>query len=231
MATKEEAGPEPSRAALVKEWVIASMGVLLVLALIKHGSSWTPVFREYGATLAVAFQLYFPLVLVGRRGISHRSLGLGRSRLGEDLGAVFVLCLVTFIPFAVGHHLWQQFFFGRPFHLAPLSQALIDGLPTLLVVALAEELYFRGYLLERAQRVWAPWGRVFGVGVGPAVVLTSLVFALAHFVGEYQVTRLGPFFPGLLFGLLRNRSGLIWGAFVYHALCNLWADWLWRCYV
>ena len=90
-----------------------------------------------------------------------------------------------------------------------------------LAVALPEELYFRGYLQSRMEALWPARRRLFGAMFGKALVISCGVFALAHFVGEYNLARLGPFFPALLFGLLRGRTGRITAAVTYHAFCNV----------
>jgi hypothetical protein len=134
------------------------------------------------------------------------------------------------VPFAIGHHYWQTIIFHRPF-IPRLPEHLITGvLLQALVVALAEELYFRGYLQERLARIWPLGQRLFGAPFGRAIIAGSAVFALAHFVGEYRFDRLGPFFPALVFGMLRARSGTIAGAIAFHAYCNVLGELLWACY-
>jgi len=88
------------------------------------------------------------------------------------------------------------------------------------VVALPEEFFYRGYLQTRLRDAW-PWGRVvLGVRLGPAFFLTAALFALGH-LAIFQVWRLGVFFPALLFGFLREKTGTVIGAALFHALCNL----------
>ena len=70
------------------------------------------------------------------------------------------------------------------------------------VIGLSEELFFRGYIQERFQRRFPGGLPILGVRLGPAILLTSAVFALAHFVGDYRPARLATFFPSLVFGLL-----------------------------
>jgi len=62
----------------------------------------------------------------------------------------------------------------------------------------------------RLVRAWPPWATRFGVPIGWAIVVTSGLFALGHYVGEWgNPARLGPFFPALLFSAMRARSGSI----------------------
>jgi uncharacterized protein len=90
----------------------------------------------------------------------------------------------------------------------------------LLVVALPEELFYRGFLETRLRDAW-PQGRVlWGARLGPAFWLTALLFALGH-LAIFQVWRLAVFFPALLFGWMRERSGSVVGAALLHASSNL----------
>jgi hypothetical protein len=88
------------------------------------------------------------------------------------------------------------------------------------LIALPEELFYRGFVEHRLERHWPT--RLFPIGVplGRTVVLSSALFALGHFVGEWNPARLGPFFPAFLFSLLTRRSGCIAGAVCYHGLSN-----------
>jgi len=53
-----------------------------------------------------------------------------------------------------------------------------------LVVGLPEELFFRGFLLERLERRFPPRRRILGGGVGLALVLSAAAFALIHLPRE-----------------------------------------------
>jgi CAAX protease family protein len=227
---KIEAPREPTRPELVKEAWIAGAGILAFLALVKHAGQIVPFIGEHAFTFAAAAQLYVPVLLIGRRGVTRASLGLVLSRWREDLSLVALLSLVTIVPFAIGHHFWQTLLNHRPFHARVPEDLIANVLTQIFVVALAEELYFRGYLQERLTRIWPPSKRIFGVPFGLAIVVAAAVFALGHFVGEYRPDRLGPFFPALLFGLLRQRTQTIVGAVAYHAFCNILSDVLWASY-
>jgi membrane protease YdiL (CAAX protease family) len=134
------------------------------------------------------------------------------------------------VPFAIGHHYFQTVLMHRPFK-ARLPENVVESILTqVVVVALAEELFFRGYLQERLERIWPATRKVFGVPFGRAIIVAAAVFALAHFIGEYQLDRLGPFFPALVFGLLRARTQTIVGSIGYHAFCNILGEVLWASY-
>ena len=100
----------------------------------------------------------------------------------------------------------------------------IDG------VALPEEMFYRGYFQPALERRLPPGRRWFGVPLGWAAVITAALFALGHFLGEYNPVRLGPFFPSLVFSWLRNRRGSLWGAVAFHALANILGEVLFTFY-
>jgi membrane protease YdiL (CAAX protease family) len=89
-----------------------------------------------------------------------------------------------------------------------------------ILIALPEEIFFRGYLQTRLQALLGRRLVVLGGDVGPAVWLTSVLFALSHLVAIPSGHRLAVFFPSLLFGWLRDRTGSVAGAVVAHALSN-----------
>jgi membrane protease YdiL (CAAX protease family) len=62
--------------------------------------------------------------------------------------------------------------------------------------------------------------RVLGAELGPGFLRTQALFALGHLV-VLQPWRLGTFFPGLLFGWLRARTGSLAAPVLFHALSNL----------
>ena len=90
-----------------------------------------------------------------------------------------------------------------------------------LVVAVPEEVFHRGYLMSALEARWPPRARVLGVPLGLGAVLSSALFALGHLVGDMRVDRLATFFPALLFAWLWRRSGSLWAPVLFHAAANL----------
>jgi hypothetical protein len=91
----------------------------------------------------------------------------------------------------------------------------------LVLIALPEELFYRGYLQTSLQHLLKVRWKVFGGDVGPAVILTSALFALGHLIAIPSADRLAVFFPSLLFGWLRDRTGSIFWPVLLHALSNV----------
>lgn len=108
-----------------------------------------------------------------------------------------------------------------PLELPPSLAWLLPFLLTqLLVVALPEEIFFRGYVLGRLSQLWPPSRRLLGVPFGAAHVVSSVLFALIHLVTTPAPARLLVFFPALLFAWLAERTRGTFAPAVHHALAN-----------
>ncbi|HZA50832.1 MAG TPA: MXAN_2755 family glutamic-type intramembrane protease, partial [Myxococcaceae bacterium] len=99
------------------------------------------------------------------------------------------------------------------------AEWIVDNL---LVVALPEEFFYRGYIQGRLRDLWPEGKTIFGARLGRAFWLTALLFAIGH-LAIFQTWRLAVIFPALLFGWLRERTGTVMGAALFHATCNLLA--------
>ncbi len=144
------------------------------------------------------------------------------------LGWTGLLAAVFFPPFLIGFRLWYGA--KNPWAVQGLSGVADVALAHLLVIALPEEAFFRGYLQTALDQVWPSRRRILGASVGPAIPVTSLVFAIGHFLTAPDPGRLAVFFPSLVFGWLRARTGGIGAAVLFHAACNVFASVLSRGY-
>jgi membrane protease YdiL (CAAX protease family) len=102
-------------------------------------------------------------------------------------------------------------------HVVGLVLLLVDQI---FVVALAEELFYRGFMQSRLREAFPEAPLHFGVRFGGAFWLTQLLFALGH-LAEFHPWRLAVFFPSILFGILRERTGRLPAGIAFHALSNL----------
>lgn len=150
-----------------------------------------------------------------------KSYGLVRTRrnaqellIGLGIGLIAVLSLFSLQGW-FGWLVWQQ--------NVSLPRIILEGLLSAIAVGFAEELLFRGWLLDELQRDYSP-----------NIVLwaTTLIFAALHFIKPLaDMLHTAPQFPGLvLLGLTlvwakrgsKNRlglpigihAGLIWGYYI-----------------
>jgi len=175
----------------------------------------------------------------GRPGPSMRMLArygwgakLRPRALAIDLGRALLLALVVFSPIVLLRDLWSgplaHLLGVRVLFAEPRALSLVDLGATLLtntfLVALPEELFYRGFLEARLERWWPTRFAPLGVPLSRTVVLASALFALGHFLGEYDPLRLGPFFPAFLFSMLARKSGSIAGAVLFHGMANTFSS-------
>ena len=140
------------------------------------------------------------------------------------LGAVLLIFPLFWYGFILWWHPTHAFAFRSPESWGDelLGQAL--------VVALPEEAFYRGYLLTNLERQARHHAQLFGVSVSASLVWSSALFAVGHFVTEPSLSRLAVFFPALVFGWLRWRTGGIGASVLFHVLCNAFASLLGRGY-
>ena len=108
-----------------------------------------------------------------------------------------------------------------------LSWLVLWALTHLLLVALPEEVFYRGYLQTRFGQLLRDeldQPRRF-LGLSLANWLTSALFALGHLLvpvgGAIIASRAAVFFPSLIFGWMRERSGSIIAPTIFHACANM----------
>ena len=155
--------------------------------------------------------------LLGGGGLRWGQLGRDR---GRALGVAALTALLTFPPFVGAWLLWFEPAHAHAFTLR-FPSLWDDVLGQLLLVALPEEAFFRGYLQTSLETRWPPRGTLGKLGLGPANLLGSALFALGHVLTTPSPSRLAVFFPSLVFGLLRQKTGGIGASLTFHAACNL----------
>jgi membrane protease YdiL (CAAX protease family) len=124
--------------------------------------------------------------------------------------------LAGFFALAVG---W----WGRDFHPRLMGAGAAANLLVwqLLGVALPEEVFFRGWLQGRLNRIFRSRVSLLGARVGPGLFIAAALFAAFHLLGSAAPSRLLVFFPGMLFGLLRERTKSVAVPVLAHALANI----------
>ena len=195
-------------------------GIAIGVILVFQFFAFIPFIKENLGGIAGLVFLFLPIEWLYRNGAHPADYGITYQRLGNGLLWAALLALVTFPPYFLAYKLW----FGRPeFHFGLPTTFWKEVIASLLLVALPEEVFYRGYLQTRLDAVFRGRVRILGAAVGWSVVVTAALFAVGHLV-EPRFDRLGTFFPGLVFGWLRARTGTVAAAVFFHALCNIWAQ-------
>jgi len=198
--------------------VAAAVGIVFL------GATWLLVWRADDETVQRAGLTLGGLVMPERVAWST-ILREG----AKSVAWALLFAAVIFGPFYFGWRwVWnpKQAFAYHP----SLSAFLEDASSQLAVIALPEEAFFRGYLQSKLDEVFPKKVRILGAEVGLSVVVTSVLFALGHVATIRAPARLAVFFPSLLFGWLRARTGGVGASIVFHASCNLFSEALGRGY-
>jgi membrane protease YdiL (CAAX protease family) len=207
-------------------WMLSFLAILLASAFL----------RGYAKLVATIAFLYLPLIVMNGRDEDYQDYGVTLRRWREDLklaavlfalvvpiyfaGYLLLAQLLSHLPRPIAASLWP---YGSPAHFKPRLPSKLDLwlLDQLFVVALPEEFFYRGYLQTRLRDAF-PQGRFFlGARLGPAFFLTAALFAVGH-LAVFEIWRLAVFIPALLFGWLRERTGTVAGATLFHAACNIY---------
>lgn len=146
-------------------------------------------------------------------------------------GIVLALVAVPWIPL---YHFWQTSWFPEILQQLGLrgmaAHPRWDRLPAepltlvayqVFFVAIPEEFFYRGYLQTRLNEAFDRRFLVAGVPFGHGLWIACLLFAFGHSLVVVRWWHFATFFPGLLFGLLRERTGNVTAGALLHAAFNI----------
>lgn len=225
----------------LKQALIAFVAVAAAVTGLVQLDVEVPFIGNLGAALVAVTFLYTPAFIAWRRKEELVTYGFVSAPLGRGLAIGVGIPLLVFPLFIAAYLGFYTFVCDTPsLHaLAPpgvcprfsgwdgLSLPAIDGelvqyaMVQLIVVALPEELFFRGCLLHLLEKAIPPRRRIWGGGIGWALLISAVMFALIHLPRDGDARALATFFPGLLFGWMRSATGSILAPTIAHAGSNV----------
>ena len=146
---------------------------------------------------------------------SKFSIDSGKQALVLLLGIPVLVTIVDFI-FVIGYGIGYELAFGVPeldtdigvdWGSGPVALGLAV-ISTVIIAPIAEELMFRGYLLDSIRKMH---------GDRVAVVISAIIFGLVHFE-PYTIGMAA--IGGLVYGYIRVRTGSLWPSIVGHMIWN-----------
>lgn len=169
---------------------------------------------------AAALFLYVPLFLLFRTRTRPEAWGITLKGFSASLKAFLGFSLLFLPAFALLYGLYRWWWFHLPVRIDYPQDWTLLLLYHLLCVALPEEVFYRGYVQSRLNRVFPPVVDLVYAKVGFGWLYTAFLFALGHYIISLRPEALATFLPGLLFGLLRERTGSVAASTAFHAACN-----------
>ncbi len=162
--------------------------------------------------LIAAIMLYGPYLWCTMRKEPKEIYGLHWEIDGKGLLLVFFCTVFTLIPLTFVAVKWPGQDLPRTLALSSVLNYSAVG----ILAAIVEETFFRGWLQTIIRR---------NLSAILTILLVSLIFSLSHLFAATHWLRLATFFPGLVMGFLKERTGSIFPGILYHSLGNIWSIW------
>lgn len=211
--------------------VIVVTAILVFLARFLYGSQNILFIGQYYATIFAVLFLYVPVLILWRRKEKIDFIDRSLKDFLKGLSYFLITSLIVFPPYLLCAHFWMVYVEGSVgFVAAPFPDIWQTIIFQILFVALPEEFYFRGYMQGTLNSVFGRPLRFLWVNIGWSILVTSVIFAFSHSVVHYAWWHFSIFFPALLFGWLREKTGSITAPVLFHAACNVVSSWIITCY-
>lgn len=209
---------------LVREALVAWAVVIFVSGVCYHLQD-IPLIAGNLALITAVLLLYIPLGihLQKREKISYFDQNF--QDVKNSVSLFFLTSIVIFPLTFFVNHLYQQGL-GHSYHGGILPDVWRTLVTQVVLVALPEEFFFRGYLQGRLRRVCGKTRLFLGAPVGFGLVLTAVIFAVSHSLITYQWWHILIFFPAMVFGWLKEKTGTVFAPVLFHAACNVFAYWV-----
>jgi len=210
-------------------FIILALVILVVRIVYElRAQSWAAMY----VPVTVAVVLIYVPVLHGM--VRHERLDyIERTWAAWKTGLIwFVIASLVIIPtYMLANTFWQAWVnktVYSPRGIPDFGWILLDQL---FLISLAEEIFFRGWLQSRLKKFSVSKWPVLGAKLGWPWLLTAILFAISHSLITVQWWHFAIFFPALVFGWLREKTGGIVAPTLFHCACNLTAIWIQNNYI
>ncbi len=190
------------------------------IAFAAHNINYSKV-QEHKGFIVSCTLLYLPLIIISLRSKKWSDYALDRPDLKKSLLHYTIAMLAVMPAFYAVWFAGQVMLLDNQIQPRLPANMLQLSMSHLLLIALPEEVFFRGYLQGQLNKVWPKNWKLFGIKWGPGLLLASLIFLLMHILIDANPYRMLVFFPALLFGLLRESTNSILAPTLAHATSNI----------
>ncbi len=199
----------------------ALIAIAAVLAIKIYGASSASGARWFVTPGILIVAALIPTVT---RKSRLSEIGLSFGQIKHSFIMLGWTCLVVFPAMFCG--LWLLKFYGLNFPLPPVlprSQEWVSWiLYQFMYVAVAEEVFFRGYVQSNTLRlINAVMARRRMLQRWVSIVISAACFAAAHMIVQGQIISVLTFLPGLVLGWLFIRTKSLLAPILFHGLANM----------
>jgi membrane protease YdiL (CAAX protease family) len=219
----------PVSMSLAVETLVVTTGAIGAITLLHARGSVGPQWLTIPAVLVMAALV--PAWIAGR---DFPHIGLHLDQAGLAVGTLGPVCVYALLVAFLS--LWVLTLLSLPLPLRPIvpqGQSWCAWLVyQFLYVAVAEEVFFRGYVQANTMRLLSHCGLGRTTDPNPpsairhpqcliTMFVSAACFALAHVVVQGQITSLLTFLPGLILAWLFLRTGSLLAPILFHGLANV----------
>ncbi|MHC4488425.1 MAG: lysostaphin resistance A-like protein [Planctomycetota bacterium] len=203
---------------LLTETALVTIAAILAIRLLATSSISNAAWLVSPGILVAA-----ALIPTAIKRAKFPEIGFNIRQIGPTLLVVCRTCVVVFSALFAG--LWLLKFFGLGLPLQPVSlkeQGWVSWLfYQFMYVAVAEEVFFRGYVQSNILRLTNPGkGSQYRLWKWLSIVLSAACFAVAHIIIQGRTTLALTFLPGLICGWLFIRTRSLLAPILFHGLAN-----------
>lgn len=197
---------------------------ILVIIIIFVVNKLTPL-RGYLDIVAAILFLYIPIIFLFIKKQHPVYYGISKKGALTSIKRAILLASLIFPLYTLCFYLYMRYMFrlGMSFSMIKLlhqHQLFLFLLNNLLMVAIPEEFFYRGYLQSELRKCDRKSIRLAGIKIGLSFISVNTMFALGHLILIPEISRLAVFFPGLIFSWLREKDDNIAGSILFHWLSN-----------
>ena len=218
----EEPVPEiPARPERYLLWETVLALTFAVLAIRGIGASSAFEVGWLLSPLILVLAAYVPTTIRHRK---FAEFGFHRRQMMVSLALLGRTCVALF-PLAFGG-LWVLESYGSGLPLQPVlpqGQGWFNWLfYQFMYVAMAEEVFFRGYVQSNIMRLAGPViGKRPRLKDWACIGISAACFAIAHVIVQGQIVSVLTFLPGLVLGWLFIRTRSLLAPILFHGLANV----------
>ncbi len=206
----------------LRDAIIVYLAAVLLAAAVVQIKKFFPPLRDHASLIVAVLFVLVPVLAVRLRGEDIGDYGFNLAHWKSEVLFIFLLSAVIFPLYLIGFKMFWHPVAPFRFRIEEPYWALV--LNHLLVVALPEEILFRGFIQQCFAAVWKKRIKVVGINLGWHIPAAAALFAIGHLTSNPHPNRLATFFPALIFGIVKERRGSLVGCTLFHAACNIFSD-------
>ncbi len=198
---------------LLTETVLITIAAVLAVKIFSASWFMTPCILVSAALIPTAIKKSNP-----------SEIGLSFGQAKHSLIVLGWTCLVVFPAMFCGLWLLKSYGLNLPLRpIMPRNQEWVSWLfYQFMYVAVAEEVFFRGFLQGNILRLMNPvMARQRTLQHWVSIVISAACFAAAHMIVQGQIISVLTFLPGLVFGWLFIRTKSLLAPILFHGLANM----------